>query len=252
MSDEDPWSNSRRVLHAALAGFSAVLVGNGLGRFAYTPLLPALISDHWFSPSAAAYLGAANLAGYLAGAVLGHAATRYVRPAWLLRGMMFLTGASLLACAERDLGFAWFFLWRFASGYAGGVLMVVGAPIVLSATPPRRRGVVGGMMFTGVGLGIAASGIIVPPLIEWGGLERAWLGLGAVSLVLTLIAWNGWPGEQVGFDTRRRARAALGIPVSALVAEYGLNAIGLVPHMLFLGSDFARRYAWPSPCRARP
>ena len=240
MSDEDPWSNSRRVLHAALAGFSAVLVGNGLGRFAYTPLLPALISDHWFSPSAAAYLGAANLAGYLAGAVLGHAATRYVRPAWLLRGMMFLTGASLLACAERDLGFAWFFLWRFASGYAGGVLMVVGAPIVLSATPPRRRGVVGGMMFTGVGLGIAASGIIVPPLIEWGGLERAWLGLGAVSLVLTLIAWNGWPGEQVGFDTRRRARAALGIPVSALVAEYGLNAIGLVPHMLFLVDYVAR------------
>src|ERR1700680_1244597 len=84
--------NSGRVLHAALAGFSAVLVGNGLGRFAYTPLLPALISDHWFSPSAAAYLGAANLAGYLAGAVLGHAATRYIRPAWLLRGMMVQIG----------------------------------------------------------------------------------------------------------------------------------------------------------------
>ena len=228
------------MLHAALAGFSAVLVGNGLGRFAYTPLLPALISDHWFSPSAAAYLGAANLAGYLAGAVLGHAATRYIRPAWLLRGMMVLTAASLLACAGRDLGFAWFFLWRFASGYAGGVLMVVGAPIVLSATPLRRRGLVGGMIFTGVGLGIAASGIIVPQLIEWGGLQRAWIGLGAVSLVLTLIAWNGWPQQQTGLDATRPARAALGIPASALLAEYGLNAVGLVPHMLFLVDYVAR------------
>ena len=228
------------MLHAALAGFSAVLVGNGLGRFAYTPLLPALISEHWFSPSAAAYLGAANLAGYLAGAVLGHAATHYIRPAWLLRGMMVLTAASLLACAGRDLGFAWFFLWRFASGYAGGVLMVVGAPIVLSATPLRRRGLVGGMIFTGVGLGIAASGIIVPQLIEWGGLQRAWIGLGAVSLVLTLIAWNGWPPEQRGLDAMRPARAALGIPVSALLAEYGLNAVGLVPHMLFLVDYVAR------------
>ena len=240
MSEDDPLPSSGRALHAALAGFSAVLVGNGLGRFAYTPLLPALISDHWFSPSAAAYLGAANLAGYLAGAVLGHAATRYIRPAWLLRGMMVLTAASLLACAGRDLGFAWFFLWRFASGYAGGVLMVVGAPIVLSATPLRRRGLVGGMIFTGVGLGIAASGIIVPQLIEWGGLQRAWIGLGAVSLVLTLIAWNGWPQQQTGLDATRPARAALGIPASALLAEYGLNAVGLVPHMLFLVDYVAR------------
>ena len=240
MSEDDPLPSSGRALHAALAGFSAVLVGNGLGRFAYTPLLPALISEHWFSPSAAAYLGAANLAGYLAGAVLGHAATRYIRPAWLLRGMMVLTAASLLACAGRDLGFAWFFLWRFASGYAGGVLMVVGAPIVLSATPLRRRGLVGGMIFTGVGLGIAASGIIVPQLIEWGGLQRAWIGLGAVSLVLTLIAWNGWPQQQTGLDATRPARAALGIPASALLAEYGLNAVGLVPHMLFLVDYVAR------------
>jgi MFS family permease len=240
MRADDPLPSSGRVLRAALAGFSAVLVGNGLGRFAYTPLLPALISDHWFSASAAAYLGAANLAGYLAGAVLGHAATRYVRPAWVLRGTMLLTAASLLACAERDFGFAWFFLWRFASGYAGGVLMVVGAPIVLSATPPRRRGLVGGMIFTGVGLGIAASGIMVPPLIKWGGLEGAWIGLGVVSLVLTLIAWNGWPQEQTGLEAMRPARAALGIPVSALLAEYGLNAVGLVPHMLFLVDYVAR------------
>jgi MFS family permease len=240
MSDQDPSPSSGRVLHAALAGFSAVLVGNGLGRFAYTPLLPALISEHWFSPSAAAYLGAANLAGYLAGAVLGYAASRYVRPVWLLRGMMLLTAASLLACAARDLGFTWFFLWRFASGYAGGVLMVVGAPIVLSATPPRRRGLVGGMLFTGVGLGIAASGVIVPRLIEWGGLERAWIGLGAVSLVLTFVAWNGWPRTPAWLQPTHMARAALGLPASALLVEYALNAIGLVPHMLFLVDYVAR------------
>jgi predicted MFS family arabinose efflux permease len=235
-----PLPNSGRVLHAALAGFSAVLVGNGLGRFAYTPLLPALISEHWFSPSAAAYLGAANLAGYVAGALLGHPVTRYVRPAWLLRGMMLLTAASLMACANRDLGFGWFFLWRFLAGYTGGVLMVVGAPLVLSTTPPQRRGLVGGLMFTGVGLGIAASGIIVPQLVAWGGLGRAWIGLGAVSLVLTLVAWNGWPPQQTGLDAGRPARTPFGLPVSVLLVEYGLNAVGLVPHMLFL-VDFVAR-----------
>jgi len=56
-------------LRAALAGLCATLVGIGLARFAYAPLLPALIQGGWFTPAEAAYLGAANLLGYLAGAV---------------------------------------------------------------------------------------------------------------------------------------------------------------------------------------
>jgi hypothetical protein len=52
----------------AVAGLCASLVGLGLARFAYTPLIPALIAAKWFSPAEAVYLGAANLAGYLAGA----------------------------------------------------------------------------------------------------------------------------------------------------------------------------------------
>ena len=55
---------------ATLSGVCANLVGIGLARFAYTPLIPALILAGWFSPTQAAYLGAANLAGYLAGALL--------------------------------------------------------------------------------------------------------------------------------------------------------------------------------------
>ena len=51
-----------------LSGACATLVGIGLARFAYTPLLPAIIDAHWFSPSSSTYLGAANLMGYLAGA----------------------------------------------------------------------------------------------------------------------------------------------------------------------------------------
>ena len=66
-------SDSRRAL---LAGLAASLVGVGLARFAYTPLIPALIAVGWFSPADAAYLGAANLIGYLAGALL---ASRPVR-----------------------------------------------------------------------------------------------------------------------------------------------------------------------------
>ena len=53
-----------------LAGLCASLVGIGLARFAYTPLIPVLIAAGWFQASEVVYLGAANLAGYLGGALL--------------------------------------------------------------------------------------------------------------------------------------------------------------------------------------
>src|SRR5690242_19673177 len=46
------------------AGFCGNLVCIGLARFGYDPLLPTIIDKKWFDASSAAYLGAANLAGY--------------------------------------------------------------------------------------------------------------------------------------------------------------------------------------------
>src|SRR5256885_11551952 len=163
-------------LRATLAALSANLVGIGLARFGYTPLIPALTTAGWFRPSAAVYLGAANLAGYLAGALGARWIAARAGAATALRAAMALTAASLFACAF-PLGFFWFFVWRFISGGTGGVLMALAAPAVMSAIPPERHGVVGGAIFTGVGLGIAASGTLVPALMQWG-LVETWFGLG--------------------------------------------------------------------------
>ncbi len=234
---------------ATLAGFGAILVGIGLARFAYTPLLPALIQAGWFAASAAAYLGAANLAGYLAGALLAQALAARLPLAPLLRAMMVSVAAAFIGCAF-PLSFAWYFLWRFASGFAGGALMALAAPAVLALVPPARRGLAGGIIFTGVGLGIIASGTLVPLLLR-ADLRETWLGLGAISLLLTALAWRGWPAESPdpGYSPGRLARIrapgapampGLGLQARALLPAYGLIAVGLVPHMVFL-VDFVAR-----------
>jgi predicted MFS family arabinose efflux permease len=227
-------------LRATFAALCANLVGIGLARFGYTPLIPALIAAGWFAPAAAVYLGAANLAGYLAGALGARAiAARTGAPA-LLRGSMLLTAASLFACAL-PLGFAWFFLWRFLSGATGGVLMALAAPSVMPIIPAARRGLAGGAIFTGVGLGIAASGTLVPFLMQWG-LVETWLGLGGAALVLTAIVWNGWPeAAVVPGPSQTSSGTAPRVPaLRALYLEYALNAVGLVPHMVFLVDFIAR------------
>src|SRR5262249_2822448 len=94
----------------AAAGLSASLVGIGLARFAYTPLIPALIAAKWFSAADVVYLGAANLAGYLAGALLARtAATRFGAVA-SLRSMMVLATLAFFA-SSTPVSFLWFFSW---------------------------------------------------------------------------------------------------------------------------------------------
>jgi MFS family permease len=152
--------------------------------------LPAIIGAHWFAPSDAAYLGAANLAGYLAGALLGRPLAARLPAPMLLRALMLLATAAFFACAV-PVSLQWFFIWRLLSGISGGALMVLAAPIVLPHVSHRRRGVASGTIFAGVGLGIAASGTLVPLLLRQG-LTEVWCGLGVLSLFLTLVAWSGW------------------------------------------------------------
>ncbi len=220
---------------AAFIGLCANLIGVGLARFAYTPLIPVLIAARWFSASKTDYLAAANLLGYLLGAVFASNLALRFGVAPLLRAMMSVATASFFACAA-PVSFLWFFFWRFFSGFAGGVLMALAAPSVLAAIAPGRRGLAGGVMFTGVGLGVALSGTLVPFLLGWG-LSSTWLGLGALSLVLTLAAWNGWRPLAAPLA---RARGGVEKGIGRLCLEYALAAAGLVPHMVFL-VDFVAR-----------
>ena len=144
----------------AAAGLSASLVGIGLARFAYTPLIPALIAAKWFSATDVVYLGAANLAGYLAGALVARTAAARSGAVGSLRGMMVLATLAFFA-SSTPVSFLWFFTWRFLAGLTGGIIMVLAASVVLPHTPPSRRGLVGGVIFAGVGLGVAISGTLV-------------------------------------------------------------------------------------------
>ncbi|WP_244106738.1 YbfB/YjiJ family MFS transporter [Burkholderia anthina] len=238
-----PHAPAFNVWRGTVSGARASLIGIGLARFAYTPLLPAIIGAHWFPESSAAYLGAANLGGYLAGALVAGTLARRAGSTSVLRAMMLLATLAFVACAA-PVSFLWFFVWRFASGLSGGTLMVLAAPAILTHVPPARRGFASGGIFTGIGLGIAASGTIVPILLRQG-LTETWLGLAIVSLLLTAATWHGWPANDVPPTAAVPSHAAHGrdVPTGslrALYVEYGLNAVGLVPHMIFLVDYVAR------------
>lgn len=226
---------------AAIAGLSGSLVAVGLARFAYTPLIPPLIAAHWFAAGDVVTLGAANFAGYLAGALLGRPLAAGLTSRWTLRLMMLAVTIAFFACAF-PLSVGWFFVWRFLSGLAGGAIMVLVATSILPHIPPARRGLVSGIIFVGLGLGIAASGTVVPALLRLG-LVQTWVGLGGLSLLLTVLSWFGWPARDLPAPIATAGEAEGGRTggiLRVLYAEYALNALGLVPVMVLLVDYVAR------------
>ncbi|MEI7292919.1 YbfB/YjiJ family MFS transporter [Paraburkholderia tropica] len=229
-------------LFATLAGLCGSFVAIGLARFAYTPLIPPLIQAHWFTASQAVTLGAANFAGYLLGALLGRPIAHALTNRHALRVLMATATIAFFACAF-PLSVAWFFAWRLASGVAGGAIMVLVATSILPHVPPARRGFVSGMIFLGLGLGIAASGTLIPSLLHYG-LRAAWFGLGVLALLLTAISWFGWPRTDAPVAAASAPAHHAALPAQAalrvLYAQYAANALGLVPAMVLLVDYVAR------------
>ncbi len=239
----------------SLAGLCATLVGNGLGRFAFVGLVPALIQSGWFSKAEASALGVATLVGYVFGAAAANRLAARIPSAWLLRAAMAGCGASFLAGAVAGAPMAWHLAWRTAAGACGAILMVLPAQVILPRHAPAIRARASGVVFSGIGLGAALSGLLVPLLIaafasagRTSGLAGTWLALGAGCLALAAAAWRAWPAETT---IARRAIEATPLPrelratVGLLLLAHALNAVGYLAHTLFLPDYVVRELGRP-------
>lgn len=216
----------------ALAGLCATLIGLGIGRFAYVPLLPLLIDAHWTSAGGAAQLAAANLVGYLLGGATAHRIALWRGPGPAIRAAMLAVLVSLVACSV-NLGVPWLWLWRLVAGAAGGMLMILAAPYLMSKVPVAARGKAIGMVFSGIGIGVVLSGLGVPA-VGAADLGHAWLMLAALVALALVYAW---PKFSARSDVAPPALPPQALfprgALLALLCAYVLDAIGYLPHTVF-------------------
>ncbi|MET0857436.1 MAG: YbfB/YjiJ family MFS transporter, partial [Telluria sp.] len=231
-----------------LCGLAATLTGVGIGRFAYVAILPLLVQQAWCSRSEAGYLGAANLTGYFLGIGIAAWLSRRCSAGRMVQASMLLCALSFFACGWQGGGLAWFLCWRTVAGACGAILMVQAPVLILPRTEQARRGRVGGVIFSGVGLGIVAAATVVPSLVRHG-LAATWLTLGGICLLLTVLTWHYWqlaPPPAAAAGTRQRlAWPRFPAPVALLLAAYALNAVGYLPHTLFWADYITRELQRP-------
>jgi MFS family permease len=212
----------RALQRAAAAGLAALALAMGIGRFAFTPLLPLMQDDAGLSLADGGYLAAANYIGYLLGAF---SAARPARPASAVRMALLAIALTTAAMGLVDSLVAWLIL-RFAAGVASAWALVYVSAWAL----PRLAGggpLLGGVLYSGVGAGIALAGLSCLALMAFAvSSAHAWLALGLLSLVITALLW---PVICDGAEApRAQARGALRWTpdILRLVVCYGVFGFG--------------------------
>jgi predicted MFS family arabinose efflux permease len=225
-------------LRLAVAGAATLMVGMGIGRFSYAPLVPALIRGDALSAAEAGYVGAFNLAGYLVGAVFTPWLRGRYREAAILKICLWLSLACL-AASILPWGFAWLAFWRFLVGCTVAVMMIGALALVTRAAPPERLGRATGIVFTGVGVGILFAGSMVPFLLQ-SGLAMAWAGLAVLGAIGVAVGHWGWSGADAPPQPSPQGRAPVTSATVRLTVGQGMFSIGMVPFSIYV-VDYAVR-----------
>jgi len=167
-----PRALSDRPYVVALAGMAALAAAMGIGRFAFTPLLPMMLSDGVITLVDGSWLATANYVGYLLGALACMAlpwvapkARQRWHPARLARWGLAATVLLTLAMAL-PLPWAWAAL-RFGAGVASAVVLLNIAAWCMLRLVALGQPALGGLIFSGPGLGIALTGLSASAMVAW-------------------------------------------------------------------------------------
>lgn len=244
-----------------LSGMLALSVAMGIGRFAFTPLLPMMLHEGSINLQMGGWLATANYLGYFIGAMLC-AFHRSNKPVPLIRGGLAATILLTLGMGLLHNDAMWLGL-RLLSGIASAYVFVYTAGWCLHQLTQLKHPELGGVIFCGPGIGIALSGLLTGAMVTAGWLAASgWVVFAVISLALTALVWKTFSFDagpaQSGPATAQTQDAQHESPeqkreVRQQVIAYGMAGFGYIITATFLpviarqalpGSNWAD-FFWP-------
>jgi len=231
----------------------------GIGRFAFTPLLPLMLRDGVLRSDVGAWLAASNYLGYLIGALC--ASRVRLSPANLLAVSLIYIVLVTAAIGITSSEWAWAVL-RFLAGVFSAWALIATSAWGLGWMANLARPRLTGLIYAGVGLGIVAAGIFCLWAAEKMPASAMWIVLACLaSLValLPLIVSFYFPLPPVANSVATpvnaaQASASTSAPgVTGLIICYGMFGFGYILPATYLPAQ-ARQllddpqifgWAWP-------
>ena len=187
-------SDRQQIIFCFILASTALAVAMGIGRFAFTPILPLMIQEGTVHLAQTAWLSSSNYIGYLVGALSLLKSKRH--PLFVVLGLTLVTLTTWLASLS-DIG--WLLVLRFLAGVASAWVLVSISAFAINWLKSRQV-ISSGLIYTGVGIGITLTGLICSYFIFQSATvnvaaqsslsplsSRLWQYLGVIALLATLL-----------------------------------------------------------------
>lgn len=187
-------SDRQQIIFCFILAITALAVAMGIGRFAFTPILPLMIQEGTVHLAQTAWLSSSNYIGYLVGALSLLKSKRH--PLFVMLGLTLVTLTTWLASLS---SFGWLLVLRFLAGVASAWVLVSISAFAINWLKSRQIAT-SGLIYTGVGIGITLTGLICSYFIFQSATatiaaqssfsplsSRLWQYLGVIALLATLL-----------------------------------------------------------------
>jgi MFS family permease len=222
-------------LRASIGGAIGMTAAMGIGRFVYTPILPAMMHEIPLGASEAGIIASANFLGYLLGAFVAAGDWGQGRELLILR-LSLVANILLLAAMGLVENVAAFSLLRFLAGVISAFVIVFVSAILLARIEASGRKELHGLQFVGVGFGIALSAVLTGALFMSGAAwQDGWYASAAIAVIGFVVAYALIERGPVP-ATRPAAEPRLpsSRPLARVILSYGLFGFGYVVTATFL------------------
>lgn len=187
-------SDRQQIIFCFILASTALAVAMGIGRFAFTPILPLMIQEGTVHLAQTAWLSSSNYIGYLVGALSLLKSKRH--PLFVMLGLSLVTLTTWLASLS---SFGGLLVLRFLAGVASAWVLVSISAFAINWLKSRQVAS-SGLIYTGVGIGITLTGLICSYFIFQSATaaiaaqsslsplsSRLWQYLGMIALLATLF-----------------------------------------------------------------
>jgi len=171
------------------AGFMGVIGALGFGRFAYTPILPAMKNALSLTYAQMGWIGTGNLIGYLAFSLLGgYWATRIGSRQIISISLAVVAIGLILTGLSNSFEFALLMRCLTGAGSAGSNVPIMALASAWFAS--NHRGLAAGILVSGCSVGLLLLGPLIPHILEKfpaSGWSVCWYTLGGLTLLIALL-----------------------------------------------------------------
>jgi predicted MFS family arabinose efflux permease len=209
----------------------------GIGRFAYSLVLPDMRDALQWSYSAAGFMNTVNAAGYLAGALI---ASKLIKRFGLIAAVRWGTLACVMSLALCALSgnFVVLSFARLLAGFGAAFGFIGGAALAatVAQSRPERANFLLSLFYAGPGLGILSSGLIAPFTLQAFGPGSWWIvwwALTLLSIAMTLPLLLTSIEPKAGLADAAPVKFAVG-PALIYLAGYFLFGAGYIAYMTFM------------------